>query len=298
MLIIITYKYIKYIYMTEFQIKKYKPIIHVSWSSLLLTELLAHDLSKPVELFIDVLPSDCTIKTPNALKVYLANEPKELLPHIHQHLLDNNSNYDLIFTWEHDLLSLGKANIKHYMFFHRLYFCYLDSMPYNVCGKKEFNISTVVGQKYSLSGHKLRHELWERKDEITIPTNFYKSSNGTPIPGEGKLLGGKNELFDHSQFSIAIENVDSPNMYTEKINDCMLAKTVPVYWGASNIGEVYNTDGIIQVSSIDDLIKKVNSLTPETYENMKPYIEDNYQRALKLSKIRLGDIIEKELHLV
>ena len=167
--------------------------------------------------------------------------------------------------------------------------------------KKKFNISTVVGWKKSLPGHRLRYELMARKDEINIPTNFYKSGGrfvprGRPLPFQCKVLGEKKYvLFEHSQFSIAIENIDTDNMYTEKINDCMLTKTVPVYWGASTIGEVYNTDGIIQVSSIDDLIKKVNSLTPETYENIKPHIEDNYQRALKLSKIRLGDIIEKEL---
>jgi len=277
--------------MTEFQIKKYKPIIHVLWFN---PTIFEHDLSKPVELFNDILPSQCTIKNPNALKVFFANEPKEILPHIHQHLLHNSSCYDLIFTWEPDLLRLGKDNIKHHMIFS----CWCN-MLCNVCGKKEFNISTVVGHKKSLPGHKLRHKLWERKDEITIPTNFYKSSRGTPIPGQCKVLGeNKYELFEHSQFSIAIENIDTPNMYTEKINDCIMTKTVPVYWGASNIGDVYNTDGIIQVSSIDDLIKKVNALTPETYENMKPYIEDNYQRGLKLSKIRIDDVIEKELHLV
>ncbi len=265
--------------------KMHKPIVHSSW------QFNIKELSKPIELYCDILSR--TIKNPNALKVFWSNEPKEILPNVHQHLLHNHSFYDLIFTWDPILLNLGKANIKSYMMFHC--WCAAYARECNGIFKKDFNVSTVVGDKMALPGHRLRNELWIKKDQITIPKNFYKSSKGNPLNGEAKVLGDtKYELFD-SQFHIAIENINTANMYTEKINDCMITKTVPIYWGADDIGKVYNIKGIIQISSIDDLIKKVNAITPETYNNMKPYIEDNYQRALNLSKITLGDIIEKEL---
>ena len=263
----------------------YKPIVHSSW------QFNIKDLHKPVELYCDILSS--TIKNPNAIKVFWSNEPKEILPNIHQHILHNHSYYDLIFTWDPILLNLGKPNIKSFMMFH----CWCAEYAKECKGvfKKEFNVSTVVGDKRALPGHILRSNLWTNKDKINIPKKFYKSSKGSTITGEGKLLGDtKYELFD-SQFHIAIENINTLNMFTEKINDCMITKTVPIYWGPSNIGEIYNVKGIIQFNSIDDLIKKVNNITPETYEQMKPYIEDNYQRALKLSQTSLGDAIEKEL---
>ena len=111
--------------MTE--IKKYKPIVHTSPGGFNPGLFEQYNLSKPVELFSDILPSECTIKNPNGLKVFFANEPKEILPHVHQHLLHNSSYYDLIFTWDPDLLKLGKANIKYWMYFH--YWCHLFDVP-------------------------------------------------------------------------------------------------------------------------------------------------------------------------
>ena len=78
-------------------------------------------------------------------------------------------------------------------------------------------------------------------------------------------------------FHIAVENVNQPNWYTEKIADAFATKTVPIYWGCPNISELgYDDNGIIRFETIDELISIVNSLTPETYNNMKESIEHNY----------------------
>ena len=38
---------------------------------------------------------------------------------------------------------------------------------------------------------------------------------------------------------------------------------------------------MIVVSSVQDLVEKINTLTDKTYDSMKPYIEENYKRAQK-----------------
>ena len=83
-------------------------------------------------------------------------------------------------------------------------------------------------------------------------------------------------------FHIAVENVKEKNWYTEKIGQSFISKVVPVYWGCPNIEEFgYDPRGILYFNTIDELVDIVNNLTPEKYTEMLPYIEHNYQNALK-----------------
>jgi hypothetical protein len=98
---------------------------------------------------------------------------------------------------------------------------------------------------------------------------------------EGSIVPlSKAPMFD-SMFHIAIENMSIKNMFTEKIIDCFYTKTVPVYYGCTNIGDYFNIDGILVVNDLEDIIAICNSLTPEHYQRMLPAIEDNYNRSLK-----------------
>jgi hypothetical protein len=77
-------------------------------------------------------------------------------------------------------------------------------------------------------------------------------------------------------FHIGVENVNTDNWYTEKITDAFATKTVPVYWGCPNLGDLgYDEKGILRFNTIPELISLVNSLTPEKYYSMMPYIKYN-----------------------
>jgi len=81
-------------------------------------------------------------------------------------------------------------------------------------------------------------------------------------------------------FNVVIENVNQKNWYN-KIGDNFLSKTVPLYWGCSNISDFgYDEKGIIRFKDENELVQILNSLTPETYYQMKPYIDYNYEVAL------------------
>ena len=82
-------------------------------------------------------------------------------------------------------------------------------------------------------------------------------------------------------FSICIENSSNSGYQTEKIIDALLTKTIPVYWGCTNIGDYYNLDGIIHCKDENEIIQKVNQLTPEYYYSRKDVIEENWQKALQ-----------------
>jgi hypothetical protein len=82
-------------------------------------------------------------------------------------------------------------------------------------------------------------------------------------------------------FSLCIENNSHNGYFTEKITDCILNKTIPIYWGCKNIDEFYNEKGIIKFTSADEAISIINNLTENDYNDRLKYIEENYNKAFE-----------------
>ena len=84
-----------------------------------------------------------------------------------------------------------------------------------------------------------------------------------------------------------------PGYFTEKLLDCFLTRTVPVYWGCPDIYEYFDLDGIIHVNNpksgadeaardaADRIAARVAALDAITdYDALTAAIEANYQAAL------------------
>ncbi len=82
-------------------------------------------------------------------------------------------------------------------------------------------------------------------------------------------------------FSVCIENSSERNYFTEKIVDCLVQKVVPIYWGAPNIGDFFDIEGIIVCQSEEDIVNAVRNLTPNDYVKRVVAIEKNYDSALR-----------------
>jgi hypothetical protein len=79
----------------------------------------------------------------------------------------------------------------------------------------------------------------------------------------------------------------------------LITKTVPLYWGCTDIGTYFNDNGLILVESVDEIIEACNLLTPEVYERFLPVVNDNYELGLKVYKYEdiLRDAMIKALNL-
>ena len=92
-------------------------------------------------------------------------------------------------------------------------------------------------------------------------------------------IPSKDPFFKHAKFQIVCENQIMPNMFTEKLIDCFRTKTVPIYYGCQNLGEFFDKRGVIEFDQIDKLDDILSTLTPQHYDAMLPYLEENYHRA-------------------
>lgn len=45
------------------------------------------------------------------------------------------------------------------------------------------------------------------------------------------------DVFGKNMFAVAIENTNHRGYFTEKILDLFLLRSIPIYWGCSNIGD-------------------------------------------------------------
>ena len=62
-------------------------------------------------------------------------------------------------------------------------------------------------------------------------------------------------------YHVAIENVCRRDYFTEKLLDCFLTRTVPVYWGCPNVANYFDPDGIIHIPD-DDRDEEVDEGVP------------------------------------
>jgi hypothetical protein len=241
------------------------------------------DTDKQVDVYIDQIPEGAV--PDGTIRIVILEEPKKgdlFKFYINK---ENNHRYTHLLTfYEEILLSNSKAQLFHFP--NSWVVGYTPS-------SKIFNVSTVVGGKrdHTMSGYALRHELWNNKHLININKQFYLSGNAKHfhrfVPwrevnyrGELVLGASKAPLFD-SMFHIAIENCSIKNYFSEKLLDCFQTKTVPIYCGCTNIGEYFNPNGIFVVENVREIIRVCNHLHINTYNEMLPAIEDNYERSFK-----------------
>ena len=92
-------------------------------------------------------------------------------------------------------------------------------------------------------------------------------------------------------FQITLENDSYSTYFTEKVTDCFATGTIPVYWGAPDIGDYFNKEGIIDLNDEFD----IDSLTPELYQSKLEAVKDNFERVqlLESSDDQLFNLIQR-----
>jgi hypothetical protein len=222
-------------------------------------------------LFVDTHPQSQDEFSP--INIISFQEPNEYFG-LHDWTIQNKDLFQIILTQSDKVLN-NCDNAVYQPFGHT----WFKEDQYNKEHKKEFKLTHLRGKLLKSYGHQIRWEILDRKNEIKIPTKFFETYGDRYNIEQARI--DKEEVFGNSMFGIAIENFSHRGYFTEKILDCLLLKTIPLYWGCSNIGDFFDIDGIIQFNNTDDLIYIANNLTEEFYESKKEVIDKNWRLALK-----------------
>jgi hypothetical protein len=234
-------------------------------------EKLNHLKDIDFSLFIECIPS--TQEELSSINIITLHEPNEYFG-LHDWAIQNKDTFAAILTWDDKILN-NCENAVFLPFGHT----WFKSDQYEKEHKKEFKVAHLCGELLKSYGHQIRHEILSREKEIKIPTKFYKTIGDRHNIEDARI--GKEEVFGNAQYGVAIENFSHRGWFSEKILDCFLLKTIPIYWGCSNIGDFFNKEGIIEFGNVDDFIYISNKLNGEYYHQHVNVIEDNYQKALQ-----------------
>jgi hypothetical protein len=172
-----------------------------------------------------------------------------------------NEEYELIFTHDKRLLGLSP----------KMRFVIPNARPWikdKGVFKKNKMVSMIASSKNMCNGHRYRLS-WLMKLRGTNVDIFGSGHNYIPT----KDLGLRNYYF-----SFAMENDNYPSIFCEKITDCFVTGTIPIYWGTPDIGEFFNSDGIITLTDDFDL----NTLNTDLYHSKLEAILENYEKAIEL----------------
>ena len=238
---------------------------------------------KPFTFWFDKLPKNKEQLELNPYNFLMLSEPDEFFG-IHSWVKNNYNLFTGILTWNDMLLEECNNAVLFHHNSNNLSDDYIESFEDK---QKQFEVSFLSGAKKLVEGHKLRQEVCKIGDQINIPKKWFYvlddfdqknfDDGGIGRPSD-QFWVGKQICFKESMYHVAIENVKYNNFYTEKISDAFSTKTIPIYWGCPNLGDLgYDENGIIRFSTIPELIDIINNLTEEKYYKMKPYIDYNYE---------------------
>lgn len=140
-----------------------------------------------------------------------------------------------------------------------------DSLPENMNSRKVFkykSISFVCGEKNDKKdGYLLRKQLVEYLELNNTNVDIYGRSF---IPNINKNIYGPlqlkyNALLNY-EFSICIENCREKGYMSEKLYDCFMCDTVPIYFGSPNVLNIFDNKSLIQINNLEECISTINKI--------------------------------------
>lgn len=124
---------------------------------------------------------------------------------------------------------------------------------------------------WSAPGYSLRKEVYRL---------LRGNPNVTCFGRDTQPLERKADGLRRYAFSVAMENCRADYYFTEKLIDCLLAGTIPIYWGCPSIARFFDPAGILSFSTLRELASLLESLTFERYCELRPYVEKNFAHVL------------------
>lgn len=228
----------------------------------LYVEWVKNHYTAPISIYIDsALPRQTN---PNTQNYGWLCESKTIINHLYIWCKNNidrlKENYIKVFTHDAELASMSDIFV--------LTQCSGKSfLTHGEVYPKTKLVSIIASNKRMCAEHIYRQEIIKKFSQQC--DHFGRGYNEIKNKEEG--------LKDYC-FSFALENATYPNMFTEKITDCFMTGTIPIYYGIKNIGDYFNTDGIIILT--DEF--KIEDLSFELYQSKLDAVKENLKLSMDL----------------
>ena len=171
--------------------------------------------------------------------------------------------------------NLPSPFIEHFGYMWHITPLHLSTIP-----NKSKVMSLMISNKVMTSGHQYRHTLCKRILNSNLPIDIY--GNGCKIyekSRDTRLKGifQDNEPYEDYLFHIAIENVETPHYFSEKIMNPLLCNTTPIYLGCQEINQYFPN----MVITLTGQIESDMTLLTDICQRQERYIKQSDVAAVK-----------------
>ena len=191
-------------------------------------------------------------------------EAREHIPYLYTFVQNNAEKFEAI--WTHDRFLVENYDNAKLLPFGG---CWIDDFDWGIHPKsKQFSI--IASAKRQHEGHRQRHQI------IAGAGGHIDVFGGGYNPLDNKIDG----LRDY-RFHFCIENIKRDYWFTEKLIDCFVTGTIPLYWGCPSIGNFFNIDGMICYNEVKELPAILKTCNEELYLSKMDAIKENFELAKK-----------------
>ncbi len=151
--------------------------------------------------------------------------------------------------------------------------------------EKTETIAACVSEKYFDPGHRRRVDFLRFLDAQDLPIDIF----GTEVHGfrhwrSRTPPNDKRSALLPYRYYFDAENNATPNFYTEKIVDCLLAETLCFYWGCPNLDSFFDPRAFVRLELDDfdaDLARIRGAIANDEWSARLPFIRAEKQRILE-----------------
>ena len=205
-------------------------------------------------------------------KVCALVESKFVNPKIYSMINNYEKYFDLIVTHNKDIFNLYPDKT----IFAPASACILDWDQIDIFKKNKL-VSFPTSLKLSgLEGYVIRRQI-----KNSIENKEFSKDVDTFGAGFGKPFVSKYICLKDYMFSICVENSKYDYYATEKLFDVIMSGCIPIYWGMPSITEIFDSRGMFIFNNIEELKIIIDNLTEDKYNEMRPYVEKNFNIAKK-----------------
>lgn len=240
-----------------------------------ISENSSENIDWDIVVVYENLKGPAIIKCRKGGLIYVSGEPPLMrpLPNAFLRQFDQIVVPNIKSKHPHKLLSHGFLNWSLGVNFRTKQHRYDFEALKNLRPDKTKNISIVTSNKKMMPGHNIRMTIIERLKKDFDSRIDYFGSGHNPVDYKADALLPY-------RFHICMENSCIPYYWTEKFSDPVLAYSVPIYLGCSNIDKYFDKRGYIEFSSSDyeGLKRTINEILSDPqkkYAEYLPYLLKN-----------------------
>jgi hypothetical protein len=240
-------------------------------------EVVPPDFSAETDVFLfyeeTVTEPSLYLRAPIEKRFGLLLEPSPISPSVALSL-GHATNFRKIFSHDPFLLKTSSVYRKN------LFGSSVSFRTDDMAGAPEKNavISMITSSMSTTAGHRFR---------LRLAKLLHSHQSGVAIFGRdipwGPFLPDRRDGVAPFMFSIVVENCRKPNYFSEKLVDCFVTRTVPLYWGCPNIADFYDLRGLLifnDEKSFWSLFEKIMDDPVAVYESCREGLEENFRRSL------------------